>query len=69
MYLQENLQLIEKHKILVRVMELLVESNIKSSEMHEVLAMKMHYLAFMLKTCACWHEGLDGKNGIEGFIK
>ena len=49
MYLRENQQLIENHKSLVKVMELLVESNIKSSEMHEVLAMKMHYLAFLLK--------------------
>ena len=36
MYLRENQQLIENHKSLVKVMELLVESNIKSSEMHEV---------------------------------
>ena len=69
MYLRENQQLIENHKSLVKVMELLVESNIKSSEMHEVLAMKMHYLAFLLKTCARWHEGLEGKDGIEGFLK
>ena len=69
MYLRENQQLIENYKSLVKVMELLVESNIKSSEMHEVLAMKMHYLAFLLKTCARWHEGLEGKDGIEGFLK
>ena len=46
-----------------------MESNVKSSEMHEVIAMKLHYLAFMLKKCARWHDGLDGKDGIEGFIK
>ena len=50
-------------------MELIVESNIKSSEMSEVLAMKIHYLAFILKKCARWHEGLDGKDGINGFLK
>ena len=69
MYLQDNLELVENYKSLVKVMELLAETNVKSSEMNEVLAMKMHYLAFMLKTCARWHEGLDGKDGIEGFIK
>lgn len=69
MYLQDNLNLVENSKSMVKVLELLVESNVKSSEMHEVLAMKLHYLAFMLKKCARWHDGLDGKDGIEGFIK
>ena len=69
MYLQDNLNLVENSKSLVKVLELLVESNVKSSEMHEVIAMKLHYLAFMLKKCARWHDGLDGKDGIEGFIK
>lgn len=69
MYLQDNLELVANYKSLVKVMELIVESNIKSSEMNEVLAMKMHYLAFILKKCARWHEGLDGKDGIDGFIK
>ena len=69
MYLQDNLNLVENSKTLVKVMELLVESNVKSSEMNEVLAMKLHYLAFILKKCARWHDGLDGKDGIEGFIK
>jgi len=69
MYLQDNLKLVENSKSLVKVMELLVESNVKSSEMNEVLAMKLHYLAFMLKKCARWHEGLEGKDGIDGFIK
>ena len=69
MYLQDNLELVENYKSLVKVMELLAESNVKSSQMNEVLAMKMHYLAFMLKTCARWHEGLEGKDGIEGFVK
>jgi len=69
MYLQDNPKLVENSKSLVKVMELLVESNVKSSEMNEVLAMKLHYLAFMLKKCARWHEGLEGKDGIDGFIK
>lgn len=69
MYLQDNLELVTNYKSLVRVMELIVESNIKSSEMNEVLAMKMHYLAFMLNKCSRWHKGLDGKDGIDGFIK
>lgn len=69
MYLQDNLELVTNYKSLVKVMELIVESNIKSSEMNEVLAMKMHYLGIMLKKCARWHEGLDGKDGIDGFIK
>ncbi|XP_020616117.1 ankyrin repeat and MYND domain-containing protein 2-like [Orbicella faveolata] len=69
MYLQDNLELVTNYKSLVKVMELIVESNIKSSEMNEVLAMKIHYLAFTLKKCARWHEGLDGKDGIDGFIK
>lgn len=69
MYLQDNLELVANYKSLVKVMELITESNIKSSEMNEVLAMKMHYLAFILKKCARWHEGLDGKDGIDGFIK
>lgn len=69
MYLQDNLNLVENAKTLVKVLELLVESNVKSSEMNEVLAMKLHYLAFILKKCARWHDGLDGKGGIEGFIK
>ena len=69
MYLQDNIELVTNYKSLVKVMELIVESNIKSSEMNEVLAMKIHYLAFTLKTCARWHEGLDGKDGIDGLIK
>lgn len=69
MYLQDNLELVENSRSLVKVMGLLAESNVKSKEMNEVLAMKMHYLAFVLKTCARWHDGLDGKDGIEGFIK
>lgn len=69
MYLQDNLNLVENAKTLVKVLELLVESNVKSSEMNEVLAMKLHYLAFILKKCARWRDGLDGKDGIEGFIK
>ena len=69
MYLQDNLELVKNYRSLVKVMELLAETNVKSKEMHEVLAMKMHYLGFMLKKCARWHEGLDGKDGIDGFIK
>lgn len=69
MYLQDNLELVTNYKSLVKVMELIAESNVKSSEMNEVLAMKMHYLACVLKICARWHEELDGKGGIDGFIK
>ena len=69
MYLQDNLEVVTNYKSLVKVMELIAESNVKSSEMNEVLAMKMHYLAFVLKTCARWNEELDGKGGIDGFIK
>lgn len=69
MYLQDNLELVTNYKSLVKVMELIAESNVKSSEMHEVLAMKIHYLAFMLKKCARWHEELERKGGIDGFIK
>ena len=69
MYLQDNLELVTNYKSLVKVMELIAESNVKSSEMHEVLAMKIHYLAFMLKKCARWHEELEGKGGIDGLIK
>ena len=69
MYLQDNFELVKNYKSLVKVMELLTESNIKSKEMQEVLAMKMHYLGFMLKKCARWNEGLEGKDRIDGFIK
>ena len=69
MYLQGNLELVTNYKSVVKVMELIAESNVKSSQMNEVLAMKIHYLTFMLKKCARWHEGLDGKDGIDGFIK
>lgn len=69
MYLQDNLELVKNYKSLVKVMELLTESKIKSKEMQEVLAMKMHYLGFMLKKCAHWNEELEGKGGIDGFIK
>lgn len=69
MYLQDNLELVKNYKRLVKVMEHIVESNVKSTEMNEVLAMKIHYLAFMFKKCARWYEGLDGKDGIDGFIK
>ena len=61
--------LVENSKRLVKVMELLTEANVKGKEMNEVLAMKMHYLGFALKKCARWHDGLEGKDGIEGFIK
>ncbi|XP_068710703.1 ankyrin repeat and MYND domain-containing protein 2-like isoform X2 [Montipora foliosa] len=69
MHLQENMLLVENSKRLVKVMELLTEANVKGKEMNEVLAMKMHYLGFALKKCARWHDGLEGKDGIEGFIK
>lgn len=69
MYLQDNLELVKNYKSLVKVMELLTESKIESKEMQEVLAMKMHYLGFMLKKCAHWNEELEGKGGIDGFIK
>ena len=69
MYLQDNFELVKNYKSLVKVMELLTESKIKSKEMQEVLAMKMHYLGFMLKKCAQWNEELEGKGGIDGFIK
>ena len=69
MYLQGNLELVKNYKSVVKVMELIAESNVKSSQMNEVLAMKIHYLAFVLKKCARWHEGMDGKDGIDGFIK
>lgn len=31
--------------------------------------MKMYYLGFMLKKCVYWNEKLEGKGGIDGFIK
>ena len=69
MNLQDNMVLVENSKSLVNVLELLAESNVKGKEMNEVLAMKMHYLAFILKKCARWHNSLEGKGGIEGLIK
>ena len=63
------MELVENCRCLVKVMELLVESNVRSKEMNEVIAMKLHYLAFMLKKCAQWHKGVEGQDGIEGFIK
>ncbi|XP_074615491.1 ankyrin repeat and MYND domain-containing protein 2-like [Acropora palmata] len=69
MNLQDNMVLVENSKSLVNVLELLAEANVKGKEMNEVLAMKMHYLAFILKKCARWHNSLEGKGGIEGLIK
>lgn len=69
MNLQDNMLLVENSKRLVNVLELVAEANVKGNEMNEVLAMKMHYLAFILKKCARWHNGLEGKGGIEGLIK
>ncbi|KAK2573224.1 Ankyrin repeat and MYND domain-containing protein 2, partial [Acropora cervicornis] len=69
MNLQDNMVLVENSKSLVNVLELLAEANVKGKEMNEVLAMKMHYLAFILKKCARWHNSLEGKGGIEGLTK
>ena len=69
MHLQDNMVLVENSKRLAKVLELVAETNVKGGAMNEVLAMKMHYLAFILKKCARWHNGLEGKGGIEGLIK
>ncbi|XP_001641900.2 ankyrin repeat and MYND domain-containing protein 2 isoform X1 [Nematostella vectensis] len=69
LFLNNHMELVENYKAVNKVLGLKAESCIKQSTMNEVMAMKMHYFAMIVRTCGRWHEGLDGKDGINGLIK
>ena len=63
------MDLIENYKSVSKVLDLKCEKYMKQRPMNEVLAMKMHCYGYTVKKCGRWHEGLDGKDGIEGLLK
>ena len=69
LYLKHHPELLEEYISVSKVLQLKAEACVKAKEMNEVMAMKLHYMACVLKKTARWHQGLEGKDGIEGFVK
>ncbi len=64
------MELVEGYQSVVSVLRLKCESCLKDPDMvNEVMSMKLHYLACVLQHCSRWHLGIQGLNGIEGFLK
>lgn len=69
LYLKNQPELLEEYSSATKVLQLKAESLVKGKEMNEIMAMKLHYLACVLKKAGRWHKDLDGKEGIDGLIK
>lgn len=64
------MSLVEDYKSVVKVLKLKCDACLKDPhDVNEVMAMKLHYQACVLQHCARWHKGLQGQNGIDGFLK
>ena len=64
------MELVEDYKSVVKVLHLKCESCLKDPHAaNEVMSMKLHYLACVLQHCGRWHVGIQGQNGVEGFLK
>jgi hypothetical protein len=64
------MELVEDYKSVVNVLRLKCEACLKDPHSaSEVMSMKLHYLSCVLQHCARWHLGIQGQNGIEGFLK
>lgn len=51
MYLQKNVELLEVAKQVYTVLDLLCQKEIKKPDANELLALKLHYISFLVKTC------------------
>ena len=52
-----------------KVLQLKVENCVKSKERNELMAMKLHYISCVVKSCGRWRDELEGKGGVEGYLK
>lgn len=52
LYLQERRQLVDNADKIVRVLDSLCEKQMKAAEPNEMLSLKFHHLAFILRTCS-----------------
>ncbi|XP_028399549.1 ankyrin repeat and MYND domain-containing protein 2-like [Dendronephthya gigantea] len=70
LYLKENMVLVEEYKSVVKILHLKCESSLKDPDKSsEVMSMKLHYLGCVLQHSGRWHLGIQGQNGIDGFLK
>ena len=61
------MSLLENYKSIVKVLKLKSDGCLR--DVQEVLAMKLHYQAYVLDHCGQWYRGILGQNGIDGFLK
>ncbi|KAJ8306824.1 hypothetical protein KUTeg_014908, partial [Tegillarca granosa] len=66
LFLQEHIGLVEKSKGIIRVLENLCEKAMKDRDTNDVLAMKTHYLAVLIKAAA---KSYDEKKNLDTWLK
>ena len=65
-FIQSHKQLLNNYKAVNKVLELKCENSFKK-DLNEVMALKVHYLTYILKKCKKCED--DGKEGMAGLIK
>ncbi|XP_002738103.1 ankyrin repeat and MYND domain-containing protein 2-like [Saccoglossus kowalevskii] len=67
LYMIKSKELLENASKVARVLDVICEKEFKKNEVNEVLSVKMHYLASVVRACHVWNvEKLDG---MDGFVK
>ena len=67
MFLQQNLSLVNESYKVAKVLDLLVEKNMKSSDTNEIMALKCHYLAHVVRQAE--KSRVDKGDQLETWIK
>ncbi|XP_038049493.1 ankyrin repeat and MYND domain-containing protein 2-like [Patiria miniata] len=69
LFIKDHEELINESVAVARVLDCICEKQMKTSDTNEVLAMKTHYLAFLLRMCHKYDvDNLDGADGLIKFF-
>ncbi|XP_070536032.1 ankyrin repeat and MYND domain-containing protein 2-like [Ptychodera flava] len=67
LHVEKNKDLLESASRVARVLDLICEKQFKQRDVNEVLSMKMHYLACVLRACHKWN--VEKPEGLTAFIR
>ena len=67
LFLKNNENLLNAAYKVGKVLELICEKEMKASNTNDVLAVKMHYLSSIVRTCHKWN--MEKQDGVNDFVK
>ncbi|XP_077993617.1 ankyrin repeat and MYND domain-containing protein 2-like [Glandiceps talaboti] len=67
LYIEKHKELLDNASRVAKVLDIMAEKQFKQHDVNEVLSIKMHYFATIVRACHVWN--VEKPEGINGFIK